>query len=53
LEDIRQQYHLGSYSNIPRLKTALINADLIDSSPQTGITITDPVFEQWIRRKMM
>ncbi|WP_262279431.1 hypothetical protein [Hallella absiana] len=32
---------------------ALINADLIDSSPQTGITITDPIFEQWIRRKMM
>ena len=53
LEDIRQQYHLGSYSNIPRLKTALVNADLIDSSPQAGITITDPVFEQWIRRKMM
>ena len=53
LEDIRQQYHLGSYSTIPRLKTALINAGLIDSSPQTGITITDPVFEQWIRRKMM
>ena len=53
LENIRQQYHLGSYSNIPRLKTALINADLIDSSPQTGITITDPVFEQWIRKKMM
>lgn len=53
LEDTRRQYHLGSYSNIPRLKMALINADLIDSSPQSGITITDPVFEQWIRRKMM
>lgn len=53
LEDTRRQYHLGSYSNIPRLKTALINADLIESSPQSGITITDPVFEQWIRRKMM
>lgn len=53
LEDTRRQYHLGSYSNIPRLKTALINADLIESSPQSGITITDPVFEQWIRRRMM
>lgn len=53
LEDTRRQYHLGSYSNIPRLKTALINADLIESSPQSGITITDPLFEQWIRRRMM
>ena len=53
LENIRQQFYLGSYSNIHRLKTSLINADLIDSSSQAGITITDPVFEQWFRIKML
>jgi hypothetical protein len=52
LENIRSEYHLGSYSNIDRLKSALLRSDLIESSTD-GIAITDPVFAKWFKRKMM
>ncbi|MGI6224188.1 MAG: AAA family ATPase [Prevotella sp.] len=52
LSETRNQYHLGSYSNIPRLKLALGNADLIETRPE-GVFITDPVFAKWFEWKMM
>ncbi len=50
--EIRNQYKLGSYSNIARLKSALIEKDLIESNLKT-LHITDPVFAKWFERKMM
>lgn len=52
LAEIRETYKLGSYSNIARLKKALLERDIITSENKM-ITLTDPVFEQWFKRKMM
>ena len=50
-EEIREQYHLGSYSNIVRIKDALIERELIDT--ETGnILFADPVFAIWLKRNM-
>jgi hypothetical protein len=48
--DIREGFDLGSSSNIPRLKKALIDKDLIDTDGR-NITITDPIFSAWFKRK--
>ena len=48
--NIREDYNLGSSSNIDRLKKALISKDLIDSDGRS-ITITDPIFSLWFKRK--
>lgn len=47
---IRDEYQLGSSSNIPRLKSALISRDLVDYDGNRYF-ITDPVFILWFRRK--
>lgn len=47
-EEIRQNFRLGSYSNITRIKSALENAELIDVTPDR-IEFSDPVFEGWFR----
>ena len=49
-QHIREEYHLGSSSNIPRLKSALIARDLIDYDGEQYF-ITDPVFTLWFKRK--
>lgn len=48
---IREEFNLGSNSNIARLKKALIDRDLIDSDGRI-ITISDPVFSIWFKRRM-
>lgn len=45
----RDEYNLGSYSNINRLKKALEDLELIDITPD-GIYFADPVLEAWFRR---
>jgi len=50
-EDIREQYQLGSYSNIARIKTALIEKELIDTY-KGAVVFADPVFVLWMRRNM-
>lgn len=49
---IREEYNLGSPSNITRLKTALINKDLIESRNRGSLYLTDPVFELWLKQRM-
>lgn len=51
MQSTREEFHLGSYANIARLKTALLKADLIERR-MDGIYITDPVFEKWLRVRM-
>lgn len=49
--EIREQYHLGSYSNINRIKKSLIDKELIDDS--TGeIHISDPVLRMWLEQNI-
>lgn len=50
-EEIREQYHLGSYSNIVRLRNALIEKELIDTD-KGKIIFADPVFAIWLQRNV-
>lgn len=52
LSEVREEYNLGSYSNITRLKTALLERDLIEKQ-NTGLVITDPIFAKWLKQKIM
>ena len=52
LSEVRKEYNLGSYSNITRLKTALLERDLIEKQ-ETEWVITDPIFAKWLKRKIM
>lgn len=52
LSEVREEYKLGSYSNINRLKTALLERDLIEKRGKETV-MTDPVFAKWIQRKVM
>ncbi|MGM9737773.1 MAG: ATP-binding protein [Candidatus Cryptobacteroides sp.] len=48
---VREKYNLGSPSNIPRLKNALIGKELIELSGN-GIIIGDPVLRLWLKKIM-
>lgn len=47
---IRQEYNLGSHSNIVRIKTALIEKELIETR-KDGLFIADPVMKQWFKSR--
>ena len=49
---IREDYNLGSNSNIIRLKTALLSRDLIDTDGHS-FYFTDPVFKLWLKKKIL
>lgn len=49
--EIREEYNLGSYSNINRIKQALIERELIHREKE-GLFIYDPVLELWLRRNI-
>lgn len=46
--EIRNTYNLGSYSNISRIKQALIEKELIHTE-KNGIFISDPILEMWLK----
>ena len=48
---VREEFQLGSVSNIARLKTALVDKDIVEMSGKRYY-ITDPVFALWFRRRM-
>ena len=49
---LRHEFNLGSASNIARLRTALINRDLVEA---TGgdLHLTDPVFARWFTARRL
>ena len=47
--EIRETYNLGSVSNITRLKTALVEKDLVEMNGRR-LYITDPVFVMWFKK---
>lgn len=49
---LRENYNLGSPSNIVRLRKALIDRDLIYSLNRQ-LYITDPVFAQWVNMRFV
>lgn len=48
---VRSEFDLGSASNIPRLKSALTEYDLIEINGKQ-VFITDPVFASWLKTRM-
>ena len=50
LSAIRDEYDLGSASNITRIKDALIEKEFIDITPD-GIFIADPILEKWLQKQ--
>jgi hypothetical protein len=50
--EIREPYNLGSSSNIPRLKTVLVDRDLVETDGKK-FYITDPVFKLWLRQRIL
>ena len=51
--EVREEFNLGSPANITRLKSALINKDLIEVQGRGLLYFTDPVFLLWVQRRMM
>ncbi|MDE6152259.1 MAG: ATP-binding protein, partial [Prevotella sp.] len=49
--DVREEYNLGSHSNIVRIKTALIEKELIETRSD-GLFIADPVMKHWLRSRL-
>jgi hypothetical protein len=49
---IIDKYHLGTKSNISRLKMSLEDKEIVETSKKTTI-ITDPVFEMWFKHEYM
>lgn len=47
---ILEEYNLGTKSNISRIKTALMDRELIDITPD-GVFLEDPVFKMWLKRR--
>ena len=48
---VREEFQLGSVPNITRLKTALVDKDIVEMSGKRYY-ITDPVFALWFRSRM-
>ena len=48
-QNILKTYNLGTKSNIVRIKNALIQKELIDTSTE-GVIISDPIFKLWFER---
>lgn len=45
---VRDEFDLGSPSNIPRLKAALLEHDLIEQDGR-AVQLSDPVFAKWLK----
>ncbi|MBQ6203770.1 MAG: ATP-binding protein [Prevotella sp.] len=50
--EVTNKYNLGTRSNLPKLKKALIEREIIEIT-ETGCYIADPLFKLWFSRKMM
>jgi len=46
-----EEYNLGTKSNISRIKTALLDRELIEIT-KDGVFLEDPVFKIWLRSKV-
>lgn len=47
---VREEYNLGSPSNIPRIRAALLERELVEDL-ESGIHISDPVLKVWLRQR--
>ena len=50
--EVTSQFDLGSRSNLTKLKSALIEREIIEQT-ETGFYLADPLFQYWFRQEMM
>ena len=50
--EVTSQFSLGTRSNFPKLKKALIEREIIDET-ETGLYLSDPLFSIWFKSNMM
>lgn len=50
--EITSRFDLGSRSNLTKLKTALVEREIVEQT-EDGFYLADPLFEYWFKRTMM
>ena len=50
--EVSNNYSLGTRANLPKLKKALIEREIIDDT-ESGIFLSDPLFSKWFMQNMM
>lgn len=50
-QEVTSQFDLGTRSNLPKLKKALIDREIMEQT-ETGLYIADPLFRLWFSREM-
>lgn len=51
-KEVTCQFDLGSRSNLTKLKSALIEREILEQT-ETGFYLADPLFQYWFRQEMM
>ena len=51
-KEVTSQFDLGSRSNLVKLKKALIEREILETT-ETGYYLADPLFPLWFQREMM
>lgn len=49
---VLKKYRLGTSANIARLKKALVEKDLIDTTAPNYLEISDPILSLWLRKRV-
>lgn len=49
---VLKKYRLGTSANIARLKKALVEKDLIDTTAPNYLEISDPILSLWLRKRI-
>jgi len=51
-KEVLEEYHLGSKSNISRLRESLLDKEIIETNAE-GVYLEDPIFRIWFKREYM
>lgn len=51
-KEVLEEYHLGSKSNISRLRESLLDKEIIETNAK-GVYLEDPIFRMWFKREYM
>lgn len=51
-KEVSEQFPMGTKSNIPRIKAALLDREIIDEDSD-GVVLADCVFQRWFMREFM
>lgn len=51
-QSILKQYNLGTSANVTRLKKAMVEKDLIETTAPNHLEISDPILSAWLKRRV-